>query len=87
MNDQDAAAQGPVCVELEAGSTYFWCRCGRSLNQPFCDGSHQGSAIEPLRFVAERTEQVWLCGCKKSGAAPRCDGTHNRLAAGESPRG
>lgn len=87
MSDHEAAASGPHCVELEAGKTYFWCRCGRSRSQPFCDGSHQGSGIEPLRFVAERSEQAWLCGCKQSGAAPRCDGTHNRLHAGQAPHG
>lgn len=82
MNDPGPMT-GPYCVDLEAGESYFWCRCGRSAKQPFCDGSHQGTGVEPLRFVAERSEKAWLCGCKRSGAAPRCDGSHNRPAPAE----
>jgi len=83
MSDSSTPVSGPFCVDLEAGRTYFWCRCGRSGKQPFCDGSHQGSGMEPLEFVAERDEKAWLCGCKRSAAAPRCDGSHNRPAAAE----
>ncbi|MEC9367523.1 MAG: CDGSH iron-sulfur domain-containing protein [Pseudomonadota bacterium] len=73
------AQLGPYLVQLEAGKRYAWCRCGRSSKQPFCDGTHKGTGIEPLYFVAERTEAANLCGCKDTGDAPFCDGSHNLL--------
>ena len=66
----------PYQVELEAGKRYAWCRCGRSKKQPFCDGSHAGTGIEPLMFTAERNELALLCGCKDTGDPPYCDGSH-----------
>src|SRR5680860_959513 len=69
----------PYQVELEAGKRYAWCRCGRSKKQPFCDGSHTGTGIEPLMFTAERTEMALLCGCKDTGDPPYCDGSHMLL--------
>lgn len=73
------AQRSPFAVEVESGKTYWWCACGRSKNQPFCDGSHKGSGFEPVKFAAERSERVWFCGCKQTADAPRCDGTHKRL--------
>jgi CDGSH-type Zn-finger protein len=73
------AQKGPYNIDVEAGKSYWWCACGKSANQPFCDGSHKGSAFSPLKFDAERTQTVWFCGCKASGTKPRCDGTHNKL--------
>ena len=73
------AGKGPIAVEVEAGKTYWWCACGRSQNQPFCDGSHKGSGFQPVKIIAEKTERLWLCGCKQTRAAPRCDGSHKRL--------
>ncbi len=69
----------PYPVELEAGKTYYWCRCGRSKNQPFCDGSHKGTSFEPLAFTAEKSETAYLCGCKHSNNPPFCDGSHKDL--------
>ncbi|WP_455222388.1 CDGSH iron-sulfur domain-containing protein [Kaarinaea lacus] len=71
--------KAPYAVEVEEGKTYYWCACGRSKNQPFCDGSHQGTGFEPVGFTAEKTDTVYLCGCKKTGNKPFCDGTHNKL--------
>ena len=73
------AAKSPAKVELEDGKTYFWCRCGRSKNQPFCDGSHAGAGLQPLKFTAEKDGPATLCRCKASANAPFCDGSHTRL--------
>jgi CDGSH-type Zn-finger protein len=80
MSDAPIIAQkAPYPVEVEAGKTYFWCACGKSAKQPFCDGSHKGSTISPLKFTADETKKVWLCGCKGAAKAPFCDGTHKGL--------
>lgn len=80
MADKPVIAQKePIPVEVSAGKTYFWCACGKSKNQPFCDGSHKGTAFEPMKYTAEKDGKVFFCGCKHSAKAPLCDGTHNRL--------
>src|SRR5690625_4198982 len=73
------AANSPIEVELEKGEEYFFCRCGRSRNQPFCDGSHRGTGFTPLRFVAEESGKSWLCRCKQTGTAPYCNGNHRKV--------
>ncbi|MCO4848055.1 MAG: CDGSH iron-sulfur domain-containing protein [Yoonia sp.] len=73
------AAITPVKVDLEAGKNYFWCQCGKSKSQPFCDGSHAGTDITPLKFTADKTGPAALCQCKASANAPFCDGTHATL--------
>lgn len=71
--------KAPFAVEVEEGKTYYWCRCGRSKNQPYCDGAHQGTDFQPLAYTAEKSDTVYLCGCKKTGDEPFCDGTHHSL--------
>lgn len=73
------AQKGPFAVEVEAGKAYFWCACGRSANQPFCDGSHEVTDLRPVRYVTEKTGKAFFCGCKQTGNKPLCDGTHNGL--------
>jgi len=69
---------GPKEVELEPGTTYSWCRCGRSKTQPLCDeASHKGTGLEPRRFNVSTKRKVWLCLCKQTKSPPYCDGTHN----------
>ena len=79
MADAVIAQKGPFPVEVEAGKEYYWCACGRSRSQPFCDGSHRETAFSPVKYTAEKTGKVFFCGCKHSGAKPMCDGTHRTL--------
>jgi mannose-6-phosphate isomerase-like protein (cupin superfamily)/CDGSH-type Zn-finger protein len=82
MSAPIVAQPKPYLVTLEEGRTYFWCACGRSASQPFCDGSHRGTGIEPRKFIAAQTEEVLLCGCKHTAGPPFCDGAHTNLPGG-----
>ena len=73
------AAKSPVMTQLEAGKNYFWCGCGESKVQPFCDGSHKGTGHSPSKFSVEKSGKVALCRCKNSSNKPFCDGTHAKL--------
>ena len=79
MSEAVIAQKSPYGVDVEAGKSYFWCRCGRSGRQPFCDGSHKDTGFTPIKFEADRSRKVFLCGCKQSGNQPFCDGTHNKF--------
>jgi CDGSH-type Zn-finger protein len=74
--------ENPIEVEVKAGVTYYWCTCGRSSNQPFCDGSHSCTDIAPIAFTAEKDEVIklcdrfFLCNCGKTSTPPFCDGKH-----------
>ena len=79
MADPVIVQKGPIAAEVEAGKAYFWCACGRSQNQPFCDGSHKDTEFTPVRYDADESRTVWFCACKHTGNQPLCDGTHNTL--------
>jgi CDGSH-type Zn-finger protein len=70
------AGRAPIKVDVEAGKAYFWCACGMSKAQPFCDGSHKGSGFGPMKFDAAETTAVYFCACKQTHNQPLCDGSH-----------
>ncbi len=76
MTDPVRASDTPFGIDVEEGETYFWCACGRSESQPFCDGSHADTSITPVKYEAEESTRVFFCGCKATGTAPLCDGSH-----------
>lgn len=78
MSEPVIADKKPVVMELDAGD-YFWCSCGRSNNQPFCDGSHQGTDFTPMKFTIKKKQRVALCACKHTENQPFCDGSHAQL--------
>ncbi|HCX34806.1 MAG TPA: glutamate synthase [Rhodocyclaceae bacterium] len=79
MPGPHVAQKAPYGVEVEAGKSYWWCACGKSRTQPFCDGSHKGGPFMPVEYKAAKSEKVWFCGCKHSAARPLCDGSHKKL--------
>ena len=79
MEKPTVAQKAPYATDVEEGKSYWWCACGRSKSQPFCDGSHKGTSFKPLEYKADRTRTVYFCGCKQTGTPTMCDGTHSSL--------
>lgn len=79
MSKPIIAQKAPYPVEVEAGKSYWWCACGRSKSQPFCDGSHQGTGLNPVEYKSEKDGTVYFCGCKHTGNGVLCDGSHQKL--------
>jgi CDGSH-type Zn-finger protein len=79
MPEPTIAQKSPYPVAVEAGKSYYWCSCGRSASQPFCDGSHKGSEFTPIKFEATESKTVYFCGCKHSANPVFCDGSHSKL--------
>ena len=83
MNEMpEIAGRKSIKVMVEAGETYWWCACGRSKSQPFCDGSHKVTSFTPVEFKPEKSEDVWFCSCKRTNKKPICDGSHKQWAMG-----
>jgi CDGSH-type Zn-finger protein len=81
MNQPKVAQTSPIPVTVEAGKTYYWCSCGESKAQPFCDGSHKGTGFTPVAYTAEKDGPVYFCACKQSNKGVLCDGSHKGLDA------
>jgi CDGSH-type Zn-finger protein len=79
MAEPRMAQRGPYRVEAAAGKDYWWCACGESKTQPFCDGSHKTTSFTPMAYKASESKPLFFCGCKQSGQKPLCDGTHSKL--------
>ena len=79
MNIPKRAADAPFGVDVKAGETYFWCACGLSGKQPFCDGSHKTTDLTPLRYEATESSRIFFCGCKATKNQPLCDGSHKSV--------
>lgn len=78
MSNPNRASDTPFAIEVESGKSYFWCSCGLSQKQPFCDGSHKGSEFSPVKYQATESKKVFFCGCKITASQPLCDGSHNK---------
>ena len=80
MTTPTVAGKAPIPVDVTAGQTYWWCSCGKSANQPFCDGSHQGTSFLPMEWTADSDRKAFFCTCKLTKNGPLCDGSHKSVA-------
>jgi len=80
MTKGHVAGTAPIAVDVTEGKSYFWCSCGQSKNQPFCDGSHKDTGFDPVKWTAETSETKYFCTCKQTDGQPFCDGSHQKLA-------
>ena len=78
MNKGQKAGESAIVVDVEQGKSYYWCSCGKSSKQPFCDGSHIGTEFKPFVYKAELTKKMFFCACKETNKQPFCDGSHNK---------
>ena len=72
------AGDSDIVVEVKKNKSYFWCSCGLSSKQPFCDGSHKNTEFNPVKFIADETKKMFFCTCKQTNNQPFCDGSHNK---------
>ena len=79
MSEAVIAQKNPYVVDVVEGKSYYWCQCGQSTKQPFCDASHKGTTFNPVVFKATETKKMYFCGCKATSNQPFCDGTHSSL--------
>ena len=79
MSEAKRAGTSPIAVDVKAHQAYWWCTCGHSKSQPFCDGSHQGTSFLPLEWTADADKKVFFCTCKQTAKSPLCDGAHKAL--------
>ncbi len=79
MSSPTIAQKSPYGIAVEAGKSYWWCACGKSKKQPFCDSSHAGSEFSPKEYKATESKTVYFCGCKQAKDGVLCDGTHKSL--------
>ena len=78
MTKGQRAGESALAINVEYGKSYYWCSCGKSSKQPFCDGSHKGSEFNPVVYKAEATKKMFFCACKQTNKQPFCDGSHNK---------
>ena len=78
MNKAQRAGDSAIAIEVEKDKSYYWCSCGKSSKQPFCDGSHKDTKFKPVAYKADDTKKMFFCACKQTNNQPFCDGSHNK---------